>query len=66
MTWKQLEPSIAAGHFARVVLSPGPGTPDRAEDVGVCADLLSNADNTPVLGVCLGHQCLAEIGRAHV
>ena len=66
MTWKQLEPSIAAGHFARVVLSPGPGTPDRAEDVGVCADLLSNADNTPVLGVCLGHQCLAKVHGGRV
>ena len=42
-----------------MVLSPGPGTPDRSEDVGICADVLANAGDVPVLGVCLGHQALA-------
>ena len=50
---------------------PGPGTPDRSEDVGICADVLSNAVDVPVLGVCLGHQALAAahggvVGRAPV
>lgn len=71
IAWHQLEPALRAGHFGRVVLSPGPGTPDRSEDVGICADVLSNAVDVPVLGVCLGHQALATahggvVGRAPV
>ena len=49
-----------------VVLSPGPGTPS---DAGVCVDLLAARPALPILGVCLGHQCLAaswggEVGPA--
>ncbi|ACO62362.1 predicted protein [Micromonas commoda] len=71
IAWHQLEPALRAGHFGRVVLSPGPGTPDRSDDVGICADVLSNAVDVPVLGVCLGHQALATahggvVGRAPV
>ncbi len=41
-----------------VVLSPGPGTPS---DAGICKDLLVELGPTiPILGVCLGHQCLGE------
>ncbi|MBK8179559.1 MAG: aminodeoxychorismate/anthranilate synthase component II [Planctomycetes bacterium] len=41
-----------------VVLSPGPGRPEQA---GVCGELLSRLDpETPLLGVCLGHQALVE------
>ncbi len=41
-----------------VVLSPGPKTPREA---GGCLELLAALPaSTPVLGVCLGHQCLAE------
>lgn len=41
-----------------VVLSPGPKSPHEA---GVCLDLLARLPKTiPVLGVCLGHQALAE------
>jgi len=41
-----------------VVLSPGPGTPS---DAGICRDLLVELGPTiPILGVCLGHQCLGE------
>ncbi len=41
-----------------VVLSPGPGTPAEA---GICKDLLVELGPTlPMLGVCLGHQCLGE------
>jgi para-aminobenzoate synthetase component 2 len=40
-----------------VLLSPGPGTPERA---GVCVDLVREvAGEVPVLGVCLGHQAIA-------
>lgn len=41
----------------RIILSPGPGTPYQRRDVGSSMDILSYAE-VPVLGVCLGHQCL--------
>lgn len=42
-----------------VVLSPGPGAPDSA---GICLDLIAKAAEakTPVFGVCLGLQSIAE------
>jgi len=46
----------------RVVISPGPGDPSRA---GVSNELIARAD-VPVLGVCLGHQCLASVYGARV
>src|SRR5260221_13697255 len=42
-----------------IVLSPGPGRPDRPRDFGVCAQLLAQR-SVPVLGVCLGMQGLAQ------
>ncbi|MDD5556726.1 MAG: aminodeoxychorismate/anthranilate synthase component II [bacterium] len=42
---------------ALVVISPGPGTPAEA---GVSVDIIrAFASSAPVLGVCLGHQCIA-------
>jgi para-aminobenzoate synthetase len=51
---------IRGAGFERIVLSPGPGRPERAEDFGVCADVLRRAE-VPVLGICLGHQGLAVL-----
>lgn len=43
---------------AGVILSPGPNAP---EDAGVCLALIDLLpETTPLLGVCLGHQCLVE------
>jgi len=43
--------------FDGVLLSPGPGTPERA---GACIDIVRGCAGTvPVLGVCLGHQAIA-------
>ncbi|GAB2724783.1 aminodeoxychorismate synthase component I [Kitasatospora kifunensis] len=44
--------------FDNVVLSPGPGTPHRPADFGLCAQIAEQGQ-LPVLGVCLGHQGLA-------
>ena len=46
--------------FDNVVLSPGPGSPERRSDFGICADILRFA-RVPVLGVCLGHQGIAFV-----
>ncbi len=45
---------------AGIVLSPGPGSPHVARDVGVCADLISQPLPVPMLGVCLGMQSMAH------
>ena len=44
---------------AAILISPGPGYPDQA---GVCLEVLAALGPTvPILGVCLGHQCLAQV-----
>jgi anthranilate synthase component 2 len=46
-----------------IVISPGPGTPARA---GKCIDLIRLNETVPLLGVCLGHQAIAEAFGARV
>jgi anthranilate synthase/aminodeoxychorismate synthase-like glutamine amidotransferase len=44
--------------FDGIVISPGPGTPD---DSGVSMDAIRQlSGKVPILGVCLGHQCLGQ------
>jgi anthranilate synthase component 2 len=41
----------------RIVISPGPGTPEDEKYFGVCTSILQSMSQTiPTLGVCLGHQ----------
>ena len=51
--------------FDNVLISPGPGSPDRASDFGLCARIIA-ADRLPLLGVCLGHQGLGHAFGAKV
>ncbi len=49
---------IAAKKPERIVISPGPGTP---EDAGICIDVIKRfAGQVPILGVCLGHQAIGQ------
>lgn len=42
----------------RIILSPGPKSP---KDAGICLDVVKEFyDKKPMLGICLGHQCIGE------
>jgi len=44
---------------SHLVISPGPGNPD---DAGISMALIERlTGSVPVLGVCLGHQCIAQL-----
>jgi anthranilate synthase component 2 len=55
----QIDAEEALGLKPRsIVISPGPCDPDRA---GICLDLITKAGGrVPLLGVCLGHQCIGQ------
>lgn len=47
--------------YDRIIISPGPGSPDDPSYFGVCADVLTKiGQKIPVLGVCLGMQGMAH------
>ena len=44
---------------SHIVISPGPGTPD---DAGVSNEVIHKlGPRRPILGVCLGHQCIGQV-----
>ncbi|RQD77929.1 MAG: aminodeoxychorismate/anthranilate synthase component II [Halanaerobium sp. MSAO_Bac5] len=48
----------------KIVISPGPGRPD---DAGISKKVIDYfKDKIEILGVCLGHQCIAEVFGAEV
>lgn len=54
---EKMEPS-------RIVISPGPGRP---VDAGMSKDIIKHFyKEIPILGVCLGHQCIGEVFGAEV
>ncbi|MFT4200418.1 aminodeoxychorismate/anthranilate synthase component II [Gordonia sp. (in: high G+C Gram-positive bacteria)] len=67
--WRNDDPALTGpgvdlaetiGTYDGVLLSPGPGTPERA---GVTMDVVRAArqTRTPLLGVCLGHQAIGAV-----
>ncbi|KAG7761541.1 hypothetical protein KL947_000489 [Ogataea haglerorum] len=46
------------GSVDAIVIGPGPGNPDSAQDVGIIPYLFETFPKTPILGICLGFQCL--------
>lgn len=50
---------IKALNPEKIIISPGPATPD---DAGVCLEVIKEfSDTTPILGICLGHQSIAQV-----
>lgn len=44
---------------SRIIISPGPSEP---KDAGISKDVISYfAGKIPILGICLGHQCIGEV-----
>jgi para-aminobenzoate synthetase len=52
--------ALSRWDFDAIVISPGPGHPDRWHDFGVCSDILRWSE-VPILGICLGHQGLGRL-----
>jgi anthranilate synthase component 2 len=46
----------------KIIISPGPGTPENSRYFGICGDILRiMSPKIPTLGVCLGHQGLVSV-----
>jgi para-aminobenzoate synthetase len=58
-------PELERLEFDNVVVSPGPGRPDRARDFGVCAEAIRSCER-PLLGVCLGLQGIGWVEGGRV
>jgi para-aminobenzoate synthetase len=60
-SWEQL----ARLEFDNVVISPGPGRPERVRDFGICAEAIRRCER-PLLGVCLGLQGMGWVEGGRV
>ncbi|KAI9314541.1 ADC synthase [Dichotomocladium elegans] len=66
-SWDEFKENVLP-HFHNIIISPGPGRPERASDFGICAPLIeAQLDpaqikfHRPIFGICLGHQGIAHI-----
>lgn len=49
---------------SKIIISPGPGSP---KDSGISIEIIRELSNSfPILGVCLGHQTIADVYGANV
>ncbi len=56
--------NLAQLDYTHIILSPGPGSP---ADAGLTFDAISTIyKKLPILGICLGHQCLAQFFGARI
>jgi para-aminobenzoate synthetase/4-amino-4-deoxychorismate lyase len=64
VTVDEIADAVNAQRVHGILVSPGPGSPDEA---GISSELIARVGGSvPVLGVCLGHQCIAEVYGARV
>lgn len=55
---------LTATQFSHLIISPGPSNPNKA---GFCLELLAKFHAThPILGICLGHQCIGQYFGANI
>jgi len=49
--------NVKTGNYSHIVISPGPGSPEDPDYFWICKEIiLTFGKDTPLLGVCLGHQ----------
>lgn len=53
---------VEALNPSHIIISPGPGTPDNPEDIGITNEVIAYAiqHNKALLGICLGHQAIVK------
>lgn len=56
--------NINLSKYKGIIISPGPKSPD---DAGICLDVIDNfKEKIPILGICLGHQCIGSYFGAKI
>ena len=59
ITVDEVDRWVEEGKLTALVVSPGPSTPD---DAGISKALIARLHGrVPILGVCMGHQCITEV-----